>query len=118
MNTPKPVLLLVEDDSWTRYALGRILSKHGWTIIAAPDLASGIDLLKENPCCVILDLNLPDGKGEVLLREIRDERSDCRVVICTAITDEARLDHLKFFGPNRIVEKPIEVMELLAACQP
>src|SRR6476620_11471683 len=85
MGESKPLLLLVDDDSWTRYALARILGQHGWNVALASTVAEGLDLLATHPSCMILDLQLSDGDGAAVLRQIREDGLAIRVVVCTAV---------------------------------
>jgi DNA-binding response OmpR family regulator len=76
-----------------------------------------MDLLDTNPSCVVVDLRLPDGNGESVLRRIREEGIDSRVIICTAVRDEDRLEGLRTLAPDAVVYKPIEIKDLLEACR-
>ena len=116
METTQPLLLIVEDDSSTRYILARILGQQGWRVLAVPTVAEGIDLLDAKPACVLVDLQLSDGRGEALLSRIREDDRPSRVVVCTAVRDKDRLESLGPFRPDAIIHKPIELKELLEAC--
>jgi DNA-binding response OmpR family regulator len=108
--------LLVEDDDWTRYALASLVRHKGWEVDTAATVEEGIEQLKTDPDCVLLDLGLPDGSGEAVLRQIREQGRPCRVVVCSATTDEDRLDGLKSLQPDAVFTKPVEVDEVLAVC--
>jgi len=116
MRGTNDTLLVVDDDSWTRYALTRILGQHGWKVESGSTVAEGLDLLGMHPACVILDLLLSDGDGAAVLRQIRDDGLDIRVVVCTAVIDERRLEGVKSLKPDVIIHKPIDVNELVDAC--
>jgi len=106
MKNPSSVLLIVEDDAWTRAALARLMERVGWTILIASTVTEGLELLGELPGCVILNLDLPDGRGEIVLRTIREEGISSRVVVCTAGTDEDRLRGVGKLAPYTILHKP------------
>src|SRR5262245_40550771 len=110
--------LLVEDDAWTRYVIARLVRLKGWDVETAATVEEGLALLGADPDCVVLDLSLPDGSGEAILRQIREEGRRCRVAVCSVITDEHRLDGLKSLKPDAVFTKPVEVDEVLAACGP
>src|SRR4051812_17198958 len=59
MNRPR--LLVVDDDPYTRSALHALFTRQGWHVLLAATVAEGLALLDPAPCCVVLDLNLPDG---------------------------------------------------------
>jgi two-component system KDP operon response regulator KdpE len=110
------LLLIVEDDAWTRYALERLLQNRGWSILTAPTLARGMELLDEEPDCVVVDLGLPDGSGEAILRRVREQGLASRVIVCTSIVDQARLKGLEALRPDAVLNKPVEVEDLHRAC--
>jgi two-component system, response regulator YesN len=111
-------LLIVEDDAWTRYALERLLRNRGWNVITASNLADGLERLDEAPHCVVVDLALPDGNGEAILRRVREQGLTSRVIICTSMMDEIRLEGLKSLRPDAVLRKPVEVEDLHQACCP
>src|SRR4051812_33498488 len=117
MDNSLPLLLIVEDDTSTRYILSRILVQRGWDVLAVPTLAEALVLLRNKPACVLVDLQLSDGGGETVLRHIRAERLESRIVVCTAVRDKLRLDDLMALKPDAIIHKPVEMHELLQACE-
>ena len=57
-------ILLVEDEGAIRHALSRGLSRSGYMVAAAGDLAEARKLAEEvRPQFVVTDLKLPDGSG-------------------------------------------------------
>jgi DNA-binding response OmpR family regulator len=63
---------------------------------------------------IILDLMLPDGHGQRLLRDLRDLGLTTPVLVLTALADEA--DKVRGFraGADDYVTKPFGLMELIA----
>lgn len=114
----RKLLLIVEDDAWTRYALAAIVRRRGWDVLAASTVEGGMALLDEDPDCVILDLGLPDGRGEAVLRKVRDEGRRCGVLVCTLISDSQTHANLMALRPDAVFIKPVDVEELLAAFPP
>ena len=110
-------VLIVEDDPRITSFLVKGLHAEGWSTTVAADAgqarayaepsSSGIDL-------VLLDLGLPDGSGEEVLRSLRRRGSTVPVIILTArseVGDKVRgLDA----GANDYVTKPFAFEELLA----
>jgi DNA-binding response OmpR family regulator len=116
MNGSDATLLIVDDDALTRFALKRLMGRRGWTIVTAATVSEGLESLGSAPDCVILDLNLPDGNGERVLRQIREGGLTARVVVNTATTDEITLESVRRLGPDAVVHKPVEMKQLLEAC--
>jgi two-component system CitB family response regulator len=108
-----PRVLLVEDDRRAHQLLQEVLVNVGFEVISAMTQASGLAGLSRRVDCVILDLQLPDGCGEAILRAIRGERLPVRVAVTTAVADPERLRKLAALGPDLVLHKPIDLPELL-----
>ena len=92
-------ILLVEDDTALREGLVTALQSDSFTIRAAADLASARRILREHSFdLLLLDVNLPDGSGIELCREV------------TAVRD-AEIDEVTAFraGACDYVKKPFSL---------
>jgi CheY-like chemotaxis protein len=109
-------VLVVEDEPFARRALCALLERHGWAARAAGGVGEALAALEAGPDpeCVVLDLMLPDGAGEAVLRRLREAGSGARVVISTATADPGRLDAVWRLGPAATLSKPIDLAVLLA----
>ncbi len=110
-------ILLVEDD----YQLGEVVKAyleanrlnvtHVETAQEALDIAKGVNI-----DCIVLDLNLPDEDGLVLLRKIR-MFSQVPVFVCSARGSvEERITGLEF-GADDYISKPFSSKELFLRIQ-
>ena len=117
MKEPQHRLLLVEDHTETRHILRRILALCGWEVLEAPTVAEGLAQLDPPPDCLVLDLELPDGSGEVLLQKVREDRLPTRVVINTGMNDPAWLDAVSALNPDAVLLKPIDSWGLRTICE-
>ena len=102
-------LLIVEDDSATRQRLRTLFEGKGWDVREAGTVGEALSALntQPEPCCLILDLVLPDGDGSVVLEKVRAKRLKTRVAVCTGIDDLARLRGVAGLLPDAILAKPI-----------
>lgn len=100
-------ILIVEDDEGTRRALRRFFKIMGFDVVTAGDVNSALESLDTPPDLAILDLALPDGKGEDVLRAIRESGYRTRVIICTGIPETDRLKDIVPLGPVTLLLKPI-----------
>lgn len=116
MNVATDRLLLVEDHSPTRTAMRRILAMRGWEVVEAGTIAEGLAGLDPPPRCLVLDLMLPDGDGETILRKVRMEEMPTRVVVNTGTNDPARLTEVSYLRPDALLQKPIDVEGLCREC--
>ena len=68
------LILIVEDNAVTRRALQALFKSRGWAVSVAETVAEGLAQLDPPPDVIVLDLMLPDGDGEEVLREVRSRR--------------------------------------------
>ncbi|WP_169977810.1 response regulator [Tautonia rosea] len=101
-----PTLLIVEDDRSLLEVWKTIFSTRGWHVSSATTLAEGLAHLDPPPDYVILDLELPDGSGEAILRQIRELGLKTRVAVTTGSDDLSRLTDLH---PEALFQKPVDV---------
>ena len=116
-----PVLFVVEDDLPTLELLREIAHESGWRTHGFTRLGPARAALDHRtPTLLIVDDDLPDGRGGDLAREIRhDPRLEgVPLVICTA-APALRQAELGRWAP--VVAKPFDLIEieeyLLAAAQ-
>jgi DNA-binding response OmpR family regulator len=112
----RSLLLIIEDHAPTRERLTSLLVRAGWDVRAASSEAEGLAMLDSEPRCIVLDLMLPDGSGEAILRRVRQAHPATRVVVATGSGDEARLEAVRGLRPEAVVRKPFEMNEMLRAC--
>ena len=111
-------VLIVEDHKGTRSALRSIFSRKGWQVTQAATVAEGLDLLDPPPDCLVLDLMLPDGAGEAILRKVREDDLPTRVVaVTTGLSDPGRLARVKGLNPDVLLSKPIDPSVLFRVCE-
>ena len=79
----KSRLLVVDDNAATRYAIRRVLERHGYAVLEAGTGTEGLGLIaSENIDALILDVNLPDMSGFDIVRQLRtDDRTRLLPVI-------------------------------------
>lgn len=102
-------VLIIEDDADTRSALGRTFSRMGWMVRLAATASEGMEWINSGhePCCLILDLDLPDGRGEWALQLAREKGLRSYIVVCTGLNDPNRLAVVADLKPDVILTKPI-----------
>lgn len=110
-------VLFVEDGAANIRLMERILRRRpGVKMVSAPDGATGLRLLREiQPDLVLLDRNLPDMPGEVILRQVRSDPSlgALPVVVMSGDTLPAVVERAMELGATAYIEKPFDVVEFL-----
>jgi len=110
--------LIVEDHDGTRLALRSIFKRNGWQVSSAATMAGGLDLLHSSPDCIVLDLLLPDGDGETILRKVRTDNLPARVVaVTTGVDDPSRLAAVRELNPDVLLCKPIDLNVVFRMCE-
>jgi CheY-like chemotaxis protein len=109
-------MLIVEDHDASRNVMRSIFSRRGWQVETAASLGEARAKLEPTPDCLVLDLMLPDGDGEDLLRSVRASGLPTRVVVTTATNDPARLGAATALGPDALLRKPIDYHDICRAC--
>jgi two-component system response regulator PilR (NtrC family) len=105
-------VLIVEDDTLVRTALDHLLGRLGYHTVAVGSVAEGLAVL-DGQACAILDLNLPDGLGTVILERIREEERPIRVAIATGTSDLNLLSEAERHRPDLVLRKPVDLNALL-----
>ncbi len=107
-------VLVVEDETATRQLITNYLEKEGFEVSeAATGQACREALRRRSPDVVLLDINLPDGDGLEIAREIR-AGSATGLIFVTHRSDEVdRIVGLELGGDDYLT-KPINLRELLA----
>ncbi len=114
--TQKQKILVVDDEKMIRWSLGEALRGWGYEPIEVGTAAAGLEAFDtEQPIASLLDINLPDGSGLEVLRQIRQRQSDAVVIMITAnvLVDET-IAALRG-GAYDFIGKPINLEELQVA---
>ena len=85
LKNSKQKILVVDDEKMIRWSLGEALRGWGYQPIEADTATAALALFDaEAPDAVLLDINLPDGSGLDVLRQIRRRQSDAVIIMITA----------------------------------
>lgn len=108
-------ILIIEDDNKLSAALVAGIGAEGYLVSAASSAEEGFFLLhSERPDLLVLDVTLPQRNGLDLLRQIRKERIDVRVLMLTSHNSvDDRVEGLNT-GADDYLGKPFSFPELLA----
>ena len=100
-------ILVVEDDQLLNKTLSYNLSAVGYSVDGAMSKAVAIRFLeKQDYDLIVLDVNLPDGNGFDICREVKERRPDTAIIFLTA--NDMESDMLKGYelGAEDYVTKP------------
>jgi len=112
-------VLLVEDEVLVAALAADALEELGYQTVevttakAAREVVSGDDSL----AFAVIDIGLPDGRGDALALELRKTRPDLPIVIATGY-DGAHLDEaLRKQQRTAVLNKPYDIGQLQAAIE-
>lgn len=107
-------VLLVEDNESVSLSTAAVLETDGYDVVEASSLATAARAIADSSFdAVILDRELPDGRGEDLLPEIRRRFPHACVIVSSGDTRSGKpqgADHAVAKG-----ETPLELLRLLGA---
>ncbi|HWJ35196.1 MAG TPA: response regulator [Steroidobacteraceae bacterium] len=121
-------ILVIDDESFVREALERVLKSPTISVVAAADAAAGLAALSESRFdLIIIDVVLPGMDGVAAIKQIRRDYPDARIIAISgggnfglsayqpeAISTSAYLAACKAAGADGILAKPFETAELRA----
>jgi DNA-binding NtrC family response regulator len=106
-------LLIVDDEASLRDFLSIVFEGEGWSVETAASLAEArVAIQRKEPDVVLCDLNIPDGSGIDLLKEVREAKPSVAFVMITAYTStKSAVEALKA-GAFDYIAKPFDIEEL------
>ena len=102
----RPRVLLVDDHPGIVQAVGRVLSRECDVVgVIADGRAVAEAAARLQPVVILLDLNLPDVSGLDVCRQITDDNPRVKVIVISAMADEALRDEALAAGASGFFEK-------------
>lgn len=110
-------ILIIEDDECISNELDNLLIHSGYETEILEDFSnSKEEALKSRADLILLDINIPELNGELLLKEIRKE-SDVPVIMVTSKTSEVDEVLSISYGADDFITKPYSPAVLLLRIQ-
>lgn len=118
--TPKPLILIAEDNVATRTLLEETLELEGYDVVGVGDGESVAPFLaNRTPALIVLDVMMPGVDGFTVLAQIRsdDRTRELPVVMLTAMDDADSTWKGWRAGCNYYMNKPFEPEDLLSVIE-
>lgn len=111
MNRP---ILIIEDVEETRLYLKHLLEQIGFTHVeTAEDGAQASDLLDNNEfSLMLLDIELPDIDGKILLDEYKVKYPEMAVIMCSSHNTVENVKYTWDMGANGFLAKPVDLNKI------
>ena len=108
-------VLIVEDAKFMRKMLREIFKKAGYDVVGeAENCEKGIDLYKnKKPDLVTMDIIMPDMSGLEALKEILEFDPNAKVVMCSALSQQAMVVDALQSGAKDFIEKPFQAEKIV-----
>lgn len=120
MTAPREVILVVDDNEGTRYALARTLRRSGFEVWEAASGAEALRLAADNPSLITLDVRLPDLLGFEVCRRLKADPATASIPILqtsASFVQSSDRTHGLQGGADGYLVQPIDPDELVATVQ-
>ena len=110
-------VLIVDDAAFMRMMLKDILTKNGYNVIGeAANGQEGYDRYRElKPDLVTLDITMPEVDGITCLKMIRQADSSAKVIMCSAMGQQAMVVDAIQSGARDFIVKPFQPDRVMEA---
>jgi two-component system, chemotaxis family, chemotaxis protein CheY len=110
-------ILIVDDAAFMRMMIKDILSKNGYEIVGeAADGMQAIEKFKETqPDLVTMDITMPEMDGITALKEIKKLNPSAKVIMCSAMGQQAMVIDAIQAGAKDFIVKPFQADRVLEA---
>ncbi len=109
-------LLIVEDEEEICTIVKSVFERRGYHVVVAHSGKEAMQAIQEKPHLIILDKILPDVDGFDLLKDIRKENTEVKVIIVSAENlDENAQVKLNNLNVSGYLHKPVGLLTLFEA---
>ena len=108
-------ILIVDDSFYMRTMLKNMLADAGYEVVGeAPNGQTALELAKETkPDLITLDVILPDNTGLDVLKGIKADQPDMKVIIVSAVGQEVIVNEAMEYGAKAYIVKPFSEEKVL-----
>ena len=110
-------ILIVDDAAFMRMMIKDILTKNGYQVVGeAADGAQAIEKYKEcTPDLITMDITMPEMDGITALKEIKKVNPNVKVIMCSAMGQQAMVIDAIQAGARDFIVKPFQADRVLEA---
>ena len=110
-------VMIVDDAAFMRMMLKDILTKNGFTVLAeAENGAVAVEKYMDiKPNLTIMDITMPEMDGLQAVKEIRKRDPQARIVMCSAMGQQAMVIEAIQSGAKDFVVKPFQAERVVEA---
>ena len=110
-------ILIVDDAAFMRMMIKDILSKNGYEVVGeAENGAVAVNKYAEvKPDLVLMDITMPEKDGIQALKEIRSNDANAKVIMCSAMGQQAMVIEAIQSGAKDFIVKPFQADRVIEA---
>jgi len=106
-------LLIVDDDLPTCDFLNNFFRKRDYEVFVANDGEKALSIVKEKkPNIILLDIKMPGPSGMNVLKEVKEIDKTIKVIMMTAVKEEAMIELARQNGASDYITKPFSLEHL------
>jgi two-component system, cell cycle sensor histidine kinase and response regulator CckA len=116
--TGRGTVLLVEDEDAVRSFAARALGQRGYHVLEATTGAEALDVFSSHNGdvdLVVSDVVMPEMDGPTLMKHLRSERPDLKIIFISGYAEDAFRRNLSDNEDFMFLQKPFDLKELAAA---
>jgi two-component system, OmpR family, phosphate regulon response regulator PhoB len=114
MSSPKPLVLVVDDDAPILTLMKNILREFGFeTRLASTGQAALQSVREQTPDLILIDKNMPGMGGAEVIKAIRSEAGLAHLPILILSGEPVDREELARLGATAAVQKPFDVPSLV-----
>lgn len=110
-------ILVVDDAAFMRMMLKDILTKHGFDVVGEAE--NGIQAVEKyeelKPDLVTMDITMPEKDGVMALKEIKEANPDAKIIMCSAMGQQAMVINAIQAGAKDFIVKPFQADRVIEA---
>jgi two-component system chemotaxis response regulator CheY len=117
METMAKSILICDDAAFMRMMIKDILTKNGYNVAGeAENGAKGVEKYNElKPDLVLMDITMPDKDGIQALKEIKSSDPGAKVIMCSAMGQQAMVIEAIQSGARDFIVKPFQADRVIEA---
>ncbi|WP_087972897.1 response regulator [Oceanobacillus rekensis] len=112
-------ILIVDDAAFMRMMIKDILTKNGFEVVGeAQDGVQAIEKYNDlKPDLVTMDITMPEMDGITALKEIKKDNPDAKIIMCSAMGQQAMVIDAIQAGAKDFIVKPFQGDRVIEAIQ-
>ncbi len=112
------MIMIVDDAKFIRMRVSKFLAKQGYTITEAGDGDEAVQNYRQlRPDLVLMDITMPGKDGLTALAEIRNFDPQARVIMFTALGQQALVLEAMQTGAKDFLVKPFDPEQMIKTLQ-